>query len=415
MHDVELPDRQDSPSLAGIFTGRMPSNGPKTPRRPLLAGPYLSSPGSVSRKSRTLQEKVAQAFQQYQECRNPTSGARSNMRANTDKKQGKMSRRFDTFFSRTAAFARRVFPTRCKLTHEPRCVGNMTTPATTCNSRFACGFPRLAGIFTENTHKNSSGTPTSGSHNSLVQTPIRANFIPGPRSGQKRLDQTYVKLGQLWSNLVNPSQTWSTSGKCAPNTILRLFDVASPRRIRPAWFGLPLFACRHPRKSRGSDLALRKSIRPSEVRRHVRAFGGGRNFEKYGLNLGFTQTWVWGKLGFETCPNLNLERFDGLEILSPNRCLTDAVVAEVIAGPHAFGFFSPFLGLSPMVALPCGPFLRDFGFVRFRRYASSIEVVVALSAGSECTCIPYFRIPYSRASISSSDLGDSARGVHSPG
>jgi hypothetical protein len=62
-----------------------------------------------------------------------------------------------------------------------------------------------------------------------------------------------------------------------------------------------------------SDLALGKSVR------HVRAFGGGRNFEKYGLNLGFTQTWVWGKLGFETCPNLNLERFDGLEILSPNR------------------------------------------------------------------------------------------------
>jgi hypothetical protein len=67
------------------------------------------------------------------------------------------------------------------------------------------------------------------------------------------------------------------------------------------------------------DLALRKSVRPSEVRRHARAFGGGRNFEKYGLNLGFTQTWVWGKLGFETCPNLNLERFDGLEILSSNR------------------------------------------------------------------------------------------------
>ena len=39
-----------------------------------------------------------------------------------------------------------------------------------------------------------------------------------------------------------------------------------------------------------SDLALRKSVRPSEVRRHVRAFGGGGNFEKYELNLGFTQT-----------------------------------------------------------------------------------------------------------------------------
>ena len=39
-----------------------------------------------------------------------------------------------------------------------------------------------------------------------------------------------------------------------------------------------------------SDLVLRKSVRPFEVRRHVRSFGGGRNFEKYGLNLRFTQT-----------------------------------------------------------------------------------------------------------------------------
>ena len=38
------------------------------------------------------------------------------------------------------------------------------------------------------------------------------------------------------------------------------------------------------------DLALRKFVRLSEVCRHVRAFGGGRNFEKRRLNLGFTQT-----------------------------------------------------------------------------------------------------------------------------
>ena len=53
----------------------------------------------------------------------------------------------------------------------------MVTPATTCNSRFAGGFPRLAGIFAGKTRKNSLGTPTSGSHNSLVWTLIRANFI----------------------------------------------------------------------------------------------------------------------------------------------------------------------------------------------------------------------------------------------
>ena len=82
------------------------------------------------------------------------------------------------FSSRTAAFARRVFPTRCKLTHEPGCVGKITTPATTCNSRFADSIPRLTRIFAEKTHKNSSGTTTSGSHNSLVRTLIRANFKP---------------------------------------------------------------------------------------------------------------------------------------------------------------------------------------------------------------------------------------------
>uniref|UniRef100_A0A2N9HCY2 Uncharacterized protein n=1 Tax=Fagus sylvatica TaxID=28930 RepID=A0A2N9HCY2_FAGSY len=40
------------------------------------------------------------------------------------------------------------------------------TPATTWNSRFAGSIPRLIGIFTGKTRKNSSDTPTSGSHNS---------------------------------------------------------------------------------------------------------------------------------------------------------------------------------------------------------------------------------------------------------
>uniref|UniRef100_A0A2N9HGJ3 Aminotransferase-like plant mobile domain-containing protein n=1 Tax=Fagus sylvatica TaxID=28930 RepID=A0A2N9HGJ3_FAGSY len=75
----------------------------------------------------------------------------------------------------------------------------------------------------------------------------------GPQSGQKRLGQTSVKLGQLWSNLVNLGQTWSDFGKCVPDPVLRLFGVMSPRRIKPTWFGLPRFACRHPRKSRGKN------------------------------------------------------------------------------------------------------------------------------------------------------------------
>uniref|UniRef100_A0A2N9FXM8 Uncharacterized protein n=1 Tax=Fagus sylvatica TaxID=28930 RepID=A0A2N9FXM8_FAGSY len=50
---------------------------------------------------------------------------------------------------------------RNKLIREPGCVGKITTPATTWNSRFAESIPRLTGIFTGKTHKNSSGTPTS--------------------------------------------------------------------------------------------------------------------------------------------------------------------------------------------------------------------------------------------------------------
>jgi hypothetical protein len=53
------------------------------------------------------------------------------------------------------------------------------------------------------------------------------------------------------STLVNLRKTWSDFGKCAPDPVLRLFDVAGLRQIRPARFGLPRFACRHPRKSRG--------------------------------------------------------------------------------------------------------------------------------------------------------------------
>ena len=73
------------PGLAGILTGKMPSERPKTLRWPLFVGPYLSAPSSVSRNSETLQERVAQAFQRYQVRRNLTSGARSIVRANWDK------------------------------------------------------------------------------------------------------------------------------------------------------------------------------------------------------------------------------------------------------------------------------------------------------------------------------------------
>ena len=87
---------------------------------------------------------------------------------------------------------------------------------------------------------------------------LRVSRYIGPQSGRKWFGQTSVKLGRLlvklgqpWSNLVNLGKTWSDFGKCTPNPILRLFDVASPRRIRPVWFRLPRFVCRYLRKSRG--------------------------------------------------------------------------------------------------------------------------------------------------------------------
>ena len=85
-HNVELPNRQDFPGLAGISIGKMSSNGPKTLRRPLFAEPYLANPSSVPCKYKTLRERVVQAFLRYQERRNPTSGARSNTHVKTGRR-----------------------------------------------------------------------------------------------------------------------------------------------------------------------------------------------------------------------------------------------------------------------------------------------------------------------------------------
>uniref|UniRef100_A0A2N9H8C7 Uncharacterized protein n=1 Tax=Fagus sylvatica TaxID=28930 RepID=A0A2N9H8C7_FAGSY len=81
------------------------------------------------------------------------------------------------FFSRTAAFARRVFPARNKLIREPGCVGKIMTPATTWNSRFADSIPRLTGISSEKCTKTAPTPRLPGAITPLVRTPIRANFI----------------------------------------------------------------------------------------------------------------------------------------------------------------------------------------------------------------------------------------------
>uniref|UniRef100_A0A2N9GXZ6 Aminotransferase-like plant mobile domain-containing protein n=1 Tax=Fagus sylvatica TaxID=28930 RepID=A0A2N9GXZ6_FAGSY len=105
--------------------------------------------------------------------------------------------------------------------------------------------------------------------------------IVGPSRVRKRLRSN---LGQTWSTPVKLGQPWSNFGECALDPVLRLFAwralvgsgrlgsgclvlradtrenpggkngvmTMSPRRNRPTWFGLPRFACRHPRKSRGT-------------------------------------------------------------------------------------------------------------------------------------------------------------------
>jgi hypothetical protein len=57
----------------------------------------------------------------------------------------------------------------------------------------------------------------------------------GPQSGRKWHGQLLVKLGQPWSNLVNPSQIWSNFGKCALDPVLRLF--AWRALVGSGWLG----------------------------------------------------------------------------------------------------------------------------------------------------------------------------------
>uniref|UniRef100_A0A2N9IPX8 Uncharacterized protein n=1 Tax=Fagus sylvatica TaxID=28930 RepID=A0A2N9IPX8_FAGSY len=177
------------PGLAGILIGKLPSNGPKTPRWTSVRGPYLTSPKlgfprnpePCKNRQRKLSDGTKNVKIRHRELGQIC--ARTGTRFEKKRAGSKTH-----FFSRTAAFARRVFPARNKLIREPGCVGKIMTPATTWNSRFADSIPRLTGIFTGKVHKNSSDTPTSGSHNSLVRTPIRANFISLERGRRELSD-----------------------------------------------------------------------------------------------------------------------------------------------------------------------------------------------------------------------------------
>uniref|UniRef100_A0A2N9F2Z2 Uncharacterized protein n=1 Tax=Fagus sylvatica TaxID=28930 RepID=A0A2N9F2Z2_FAGSY len=178
MHDKELSDRQE-------FTGASRNPDRKTALKRTKNTPGgLCSRGHISQVQARISANLEPCKSRQRKLSNGTKNVEIRHRelgqicARTgtrfEKKRAGSKTRFS---SRTAAFARRVFPARNKLIREPGCVGKITTPATTWNSRFADSIPRLTGIFTGKVHKNSSDTPTSGSHNSLVRTPIRANFI----------------------------------------------------------------------------------------------------------------------------------------------------------------------------------------------------------------------------------------------
>uniref|UniRef100_A0A2N9GX88 Uncharacterized protein n=1 Tax=Fagus sylvatica TaxID=28930 RepID=A0A2N9GX88_FAGSY len=78
--------------------------------------------------------------------------------------------------------------------------------------------------------------------------------LVGLETARSNLGQTLVNSSQTWSTLVKLGQTL---GNVSRTFFLGVFEVMSPRRNRPTWFGLPRFACRHPGKSRGKPCTPR--------------------------------------------------------------------------------------------------------------------------------------------------------------
>uniref|UniRef100_A0A2N9FPI6 Uncharacterized protein n=1 Tax=Fagus sylvatica TaxID=28930 RepID=A0A2N9FPI6_FAGSY len=160
MHDVELSDRQD-------FTGSSRNPDRKTVLKRTKNTLVASVPRDhISRTQARIPANLEPCKSRQRKLSDGTKNVEirhrelGQIRARTGTRFKKKRAGNKTHFSsRTAAFARRVFPTRYKLTREPGCVGKITTPATTWNSRFAGSIPRLTGIFTEKTCKDSSGTP----------------------------------------------------------------------------------------------------------------------------------------------------------------------------------------------------------------------------------------------------------------
>uniref|UniRef100_A0A2N9FX50 G-patch domain-containing protein n=1 Tax=Fagus sylvatica TaxID=28930 RepID=A0A2N9FX50_FAGSY len=143
MHDKELSDRQE-------FTGASRNPDRKTAlKRTKNTSGGLCSRGHISQVQarisvnlepcKSRQRKLSENTKNVEIRHRELGQIRAQTGTRFEKKRAGSKTRFS---SRTAAFARRVFPTRKKLIREPRCVGKITTPATTWNSRFAESIPR---------------------------------------------------------------------------------------------------------------------------------------------------------------------------------------------------------------------------------------------------------------------------------
>uniref|UniRef100_A0A2N9GPL5 Aminotransferase-like plant mobile domain-containing protein n=1 Tax=Fagus sylvatica TaxID=28930 RepID=A0A2N9GPL5_FAGSY len=122
--------------------------------------------------------------------------------------------------------------------------------------------------------------------------------LVGLETARSNLGQTLVNSSQTWSTLVKLGQTL---GNVSRTFFLGVFEVMSPRRNRPTWFGLPRFACRHPRKSRGTLIDDQSSpTRPIAANRVVSTVW---NLSPNRLRSDLT----WG------LPKLQIGLFNGLE------------------------------------------------------------------------------------------------------
>uniref|UniRef100_A0A2N9GN75 Uncharacterized protein n=1 Tax=Fagus sylvatica TaxID=28930 RepID=A0A2N9GN75_FAGSY len=161
MHDVELSDRQEFIGVSRNPDRKTALKRTKnTPVDLCFAGPYLTksklgfprNPEPCKNRQRKLSDGTKNVKIRHRELGQIC--ARTGTRFEKKRAGSKTH-----FFSRTAAFARRVFPARNKLIREPGCVGKIMTPATSWNSRFADSIPRLTGIFASEKCTKTAPTP----------------------------------------------------------------------------------------------------------------------------------------------------------------------------------------------------------------------------------------------------------------